>query len=126
MKERRTSRDIEERAFEFACRLIPVAEVLIRRGGVAAPRGPALANARTSIGANLEEATGAHSKAEFIAKTAIAFKEARESLYWLRLIDATVTPAPSGVSPLREECNQLVSILNAILRTAKSSSNRGE
>ncbi len=40
----------------------------------------------TSIGANVEEAQGAISKAEFIAKIQIALKEAKESKYWIRLI----------------------------------------
>ena len=43
----------------------------------------------TSIGANVEEALGAQSKADFICKLAIAYKEARETLYWLRLLHAT-------------------------------------
>ena len=40
----------------------------------------------TSIGANIEEAQGAISKAEFIAKVQISLKEAKETKYWLRLI----------------------------------------
>jgi four helix bundle protein len=40
----------------------------------------------TSIGANVEEAQGAISKAEFIAKMQISLKEARETNYWLRVI----------------------------------------
>lgn len=39
----------------------------------------------TSIGANVEEANGAYSKAEFTSKMSIAYKEARETHYWLRL-----------------------------------------
>jgi four helix bundle protein len=41
-----------------------------------------------SIGANLEEAADARSKADFIAKNFIALKEAREVRFWLRLISA--------------------------------------
>ena len=40
----------------------------------------------TSIGANVEESQGAISKAEFIAKIQISYKEAKETKYWLRLI----------------------------------------
>lgn len=40
----------------------------------------------TSIGANMEEAQAAQSRRDFIAKLAIALKEARETHYWLRLI----------------------------------------
>lgn len=41
----------------------------------------------TSIGANIEEAIGGISKADFRAKMSIAYKEARETDYWLRLLD---------------------------------------
>jgi four helix bundle protein len=40
----------------------------------------------TSIGANVEEVTGAISKKEFIAKLHISYKEARETLYWINLL----------------------------------------
>ena len=40
----------------------------------------------TSIGANIEEAIGAQSKKDFISKLSIAYKEARETHYWIRLL----------------------------------------
>jgi four helix bundle protein len=43
----------------------------------------------TSIGANVEEGIGAQSKVDFISKFSIAYKEARETSYWLRLLYAT-------------------------------------
>lgn len=45
-----------------------------------------LTKASSSIGANYDEAQGASSKNDFIAKVAIAHREAKESHYWLRLI----------------------------------------
>ncbi|HTM65645.1 MAG TPA: four helix bundle protein [Flavipsychrobacter sp.] len=47
--------------------------------------------AATSIGANVSEATAAQSRKDFIAKMAIASKEARETDYWLRLLMASST-----------------------------------
>ena len=41
----------------------------------------------TSVGANITEAQAAQSPKDFIAKMSIASKEARESNYWLRLLD---------------------------------------
>lgn len=52
MTARASGRDIEERAFRFACCIVPTAEILIRRGGVAALLGRQLARAGTSTGAN--------------------------------------------------------------------------
>lgn len=40
----------------------------------------------TSVGANVEEAIGARSRRDFIAKLSISYKEARETHYWLRLL----------------------------------------
>ena len=115
------SRNIEERCFRFACRTIPVTETLMRRGGAAALLGRQLAKAASSIGANLEEATGAQSKADFIARTTVAFKEARESRYWVRLIQAAIPSPPSELEALRRENCELIAILTTILKNAKSS-----
>ena len=43
----------------------------------------------TSIGANVEEGIGGQSRADFVSKLAIAYKEARETAYWLRLLRDT-------------------------------------
>lgn len=43
----------------------------------------------TSVGANIEESIGGQSERDFLWKISIAYKEARESIYWLRLLLAT-------------------------------------
>ncbi|SHF93309.1 four helix bundle protein [Mariniphaga anaerophila] len=43
----------------------------------------------TSTGENAEEAVGGISKADFRAKMSIAYKKARETEYWLRLLHNT-------------------------------------
>src|SRR4051812_39020188 len=80
--------DIRARAFQFGCRSIELSEKLYQTGGVARFVVPQLLRAGTSVGANLEEAYAGQSKADFIAKTSIALKEAREAKYWRRLVDA--------------------------------------
>ena len=42
----------------------------------------------TSVGANVEEAQAGQSRSDFVHKMAIALKEARETIYWLRLLEA--------------------------------------
>jgi four helix bundle protein len=74
----------------------------------------------TSIGANIEEAQGAISKPEFIAKTQIAFKEAKETKYWLRLIIDTGIFDRDIVMEMLNNCSELIIILTSILKTAKS------
>lgn len=43
----------------------------------------------TSIGANIEESIGGQSKADFLSKLSIAYKKARETIYWLKLLHLT-------------------------------------
>jgi four helix bundle protein len=73
----------------------------------------------TSIGANVEEAHGSQSKADFIAKMYIACKEARETHYWLRLLVATeLVPSPK-LGELIDEANQIVAILTSIVKNTR-------
>ena len=96
------------------------------------PRGPVqrhlavqLVQAATSIGANLEEATAGQSKPDFIAPNVRSLKEARESRYWLRVIQATEPDLKVDLTPLLAEANEFVAILTALVRTARSNPNRG-
>ena len=96
------------------------------------PRGPVqkhiavqLVKAATSVGANLEEATAGQSKPDFIAPNVRSLKEARESHYWLRIIQATEQDLKADVQPLLGEANEFVAILTTLVRTARSNPNRG-
>lgn len=82
--------------------------------------------AATSIGANLTEATAAHSKADFIAKIGIARKEARETQYWLRLGRETGVLHATDWTALLDESEQVSRVIAAIARNAKRSPSRGE
>ena len=120
MHESHRAEDITERAFIFACRILRLCDGLLKQGGVAAVVGRQLCKAGTSLGANLEEAKGAQSKPDFITKNCIALKEGRESLYWLRLLVATMTPLPADAPVLRKEANELVAILTSIVKKLRS------
>ncbi len=84
-------RNIQERAFEFGVRVIRLVDRLPRMiaGNML---GQQLIRAGTSVGANMQEADATESKRDFIHKTGIALKEAKESHYWLRLVDAALLP----------------------------------
>ena len=81
--------------------------------------GKQLLRSGTAVGANVHEAQGGQSKADFIAKMSIAHKEALESSYWLRLIQETELISANRISDLSRETDQLIKILSAILLTAK-------
>ena len=73
----------------------------------------------TSIGANIREATSAHSKADFIAKMQIALKEASETEYWIELLQETGYIAEKAGQSLITDCKELLRMITAIIRTAK-------
>lgn len=65
----------------------------------------------TSIGANNAEATNAISKADFKAKSYIALKEARESLYWLELLHRNNYLDDRQFKSIYNDCEELVKVL---------------
>lgn len=79
---------IQEKSFAFAIRIVNLYKHLIyeKKEFVLAKQ---LLRSGTSIGANVEEAIGGVSDKEFLNKLGIAYKEARESIYWLKLLQAT-------------------------------------
>ena len=72
------------------------------------------------IGANIEEAQASHSHREFVRRMNIARGEARETLYWLRLVVETRIIEPTRVSEMVQEADEIVSILTAIVKKARS------
>jgi four helix bundle protein len=73
----------------------------------------------TAIGANIEEAQGAQSKNDFIAKISIAHKEARECHYWLRLFKESEFIGEESINNLIEKCIELNKLLTSILISSK-------
>ncbi|NOR73624.1 MAG: four helix bundle protein [Draconibacterium sp.] len=74
----------------------------------------------TSIGANAEEAAGSISKKDFRAKFFIAYKEARETHYWLRLLKDSDFIEPSLANSLLADADEILKILGAILKTVSN------
>ncbi len=111
--------EIKERTFQFSIRIVRLCQTLDASPGVARTLANQLLRSGTSIGANVEEAHGGQSKADFIAKMYIACKEARETHYWLRLLIATDLVAAPKLGELVDESNQLVAILTSIVKNAR-------
>jgi len=76
---------IDERTFKFALLIIALYKYLVLKKEYILSKQ--IMRSGTSIGANVEEAQAAQSKKDFISKMSIASKEARESKYWIRLLD---------------------------------------
>jgi len=118
------ARDIERRTFEFAVRVVRLVNALptTTAGTVLARQ---LMRSGTSVGANVEEAQGSHSRKEFIRRMNIARSEAREVLYWLGLARETKLLPASRLTAIVDEADELVRILTAIVKRARSAPTSG-
>lgn len=112
--------DIDKRTLKFGVDIIHFINLLPKTTA-----GIAIANqiirSGTSIGANIQEAFGGHTKAEFIHKMNIAKSEARETKYWLNLIFEAKMVDSNTLQPLLKETDELVAILTSIVKNSKIS-----
>jgi four helix bundle protein len=99
---------IESKSFAFAVRIVRLYEYLCleKKEYVLSKQ---VLRCGTSIGANVEEAIGGQSRADFVSKMSIAYKEARETSYWLRLLKDTVYLTPSQFSNIHFRCRRTLS-----------------
>ena len=116
--------DITERLIGFAVAVIKIVDALPDT-----PTGRHLAGqllrAGTSPGANYEEARGAESRRDFLHKLGITLKELQESRYWLRVIFRSDLVTKHPVEPVVREADEIVRIIGASQRTARSNTRRG-
>ena len=111
---------ILEKSYAFGVRIVKL-YMHLRKQKVERGLLLQLLRSGTSIGANIEEAIGAQSKSDFIHKVSIAYKEARETSYWLRLLnDAGLLDTKLSQSFLTD-IDELKKILASILKTSKNS-----
>ena len=118
MKNQDNKADIVERSVAYSLRIIKLYREL-ENDSVGRILGKQLIRSGTSIGANVHEAQGGQSRADFVAKMSIAHKEARESSYWLRVIKESQLFPKNKLQDLTDETEQLIKILSSILITSK-------
>ena len=82
-----------------------------------------LLRSATSIHANIRESEFAQSPADFISKLSIARKEANETLGWLEILYDSGSLSESWFIRLYPQCDELVSILTASIKTTKQNNN---
>ena len=112
--------DINKRTFDFALRIIKLCQFLnknyVMENNILAKQ---LLRSGTSIGANVEEAQAGQSRSDFIHKMAIALKEARETNYWLRLLEASEILPKEKLAELIKESDEIKKILGSIIVSSK-------
>jgi four helix bundle protein len=106
--------NIRQRLLVFGCDIIRVTQFLHTRGPIARALSFQILAAGTSIGANVQEADGASSRADFVAKLRIALKEAKETRFRLALCREAEL-LDGRFEPLLKESEELVRILGAIV-----------
>jgi len=112
---------IKIKSFSFAVRIVKLAEYLRKNKKEFILSGQILRSG-TSIGANIEEAIGGQSKNDFISKISIAYKEARETKYWLELLKETNYLNLEQSESLLKDCEELLKILGSIKKTSYTNS----
>ena len=108
---------IMDLSFKFSLKMLKLYKQLAKENEYIISKQ--LLRSSTSIGANVFEASAAASRKDFANKMTIASKEARETYYWLKLLDEGNVVSLS-VSEYIIDIIEIIRILTAIVKTAKS------
>lgn len=112
---------IQEKSYEFALLTVKIYKELVTKKEFILSKQ--LLRSGTSIGANTEEALGAQSAKDFISKISIAYKEAREVLYWLKLLKDSGYIEHKQFIYVEHKTNELLKILGSIKKTMLNKNN---
>jgi four helix bundle protein len=109
---------IQQKSFAFAIRIVNLYKYLQtdKKEFILSKQ---LLRSGTSIGANVEESIGGQSEKDFISKLSIAYKEARESVYWLKLLQATDYLSEEQAKSLLIDAEEICKIIGSIQKTIK-------
>lgn len=109
---------IQQKSFAFAIRIVNLYKYLCteKKEFVLSKQ---LLRSGTSIGANVEEAIGGQSDKDFISKMSIAYKEARETMYWLKLLHETEYLNFEQFESIHREAEEICKIIGKIQITMK-------
>lgn len=119
--------DIRRRTYGYSLRAIKLYRALQQSNdGAGWVLGKQYLRAATSIGANVEEAQSAESRPDFVHKYGIAQKEARESIYWLKLLAESGVIPSHRLKPLMKETEELFAVITGIILSAKGRGVKGK
>lgn len=115
----KTNNVIQEKSFAYALRIVNLYKYLSteKKEFVLSKQ---LLQSGTSIGANVEEAIGGQSEKDFISKLSIAYKEARETIYWLRLLYSASYITQEQAESMLSDGEEICKILGKIQLTIKN------
>ena len=113
---------VREKSFEFALEVIGLNRALVDEHEYVISKQ--LMRSGTAVGAIVEEAIGAESRRDFLHKMSMAHKEARETHYWLRLLQASDLIPDVDLNPYLARADELVRLLTKITKTMKERANQ--
>jgi four helix bundle protein len=105
--------DLEERTLAFAKNVIRLCQ-RVRRDDVSRPLIGQLIRASGSIGANYREANDASSKKDVSNRVRIALREAKETKFWLQLLEEAAPDADDEFGKLLNEAEELKRMFSSI------------
>lgn len=114
----KTDNVVRDKSYAFAVRVVKLFKYLAAEHNEYVLSKQVLRSG-TSIGANVEEAMGGQSEKDFFAKLSIAYKEARETHYWIRLLSDTDYLTPVQSKSLLADTEELQKIIGSILKTLR-------
>ena len=109
---------IKEKTYKFALEIIDLYKQMRNENEFILSKQ--ILRSGTSIGANVEEASAAQSRKDFISKMAIASKEAREINYWLRLLRDSKLCKKIEYAQFIKESEEIIKILTSIVKTTQN------
>lgn len=109
---------VKDKSYKFALRIVKLYKYLIEKKKET-DLSKQLLRCGTSIGSNVEEALGGQSEKDFIAKISIAYKESRETNYWLRLLKDSDLITQKEFDSIIQDCEEIQKLLASILITMK-------
>lgn len=104
---------IQHKSYEFALRSVALYKKMISENKEYVLSKQFLKSS-TSIGANIEETIGAQSDKDFLSKMSIAYKDARETHYWLRLLKDTHYIGENDAIEMLSLCDEIFRIIGKI------------
>lgn len=108
---------LEKKSYQFALKIISLYKKLIVDKEYVLSKQ--LLKSGTAIGANVAEANGAISTADFSAKISIAYKESLECKYWLKLLNDSDYISAEDFQNVYEQSDELSRILYSILKKTR-------
>ena len=113
----KTENLVVEKSYSFSLRIIKLYQYLKKKNEFELSKQ--ILRSGTSISSNIEEAVGATSKKDFLAKISISYRETRETKLWLRLLRDNNFITVNEAESLLNDCESLLRIIGSIQKTTK-------